>query len=167
MARKKARVIQTDHIDISLEGEEDMLALLSALETGMQRKVVRAGAREAAKVVQTRAKELVPTKTGKLRRSIKVRTMKGLGRKGNIGYSVLAGGTAKDSPFYAGFLEFGTQRITPRPFMRPAANESKEQVKKVFVDKLSEVIRDTLKHGERFGGVVVRDKKGQLPAAIR
>lgn len=40
-------------------------------------------------------------------------------------------GTLMASTSYAGYLEFGTQRMAPRPFMRPALVNRKDEVEKL------------------------------------
>lgn len=65
---------------------------------------------DMAKAIYERANQLVPVRTGFLKSTINV-----LVEEGNI--SVMAWA------FYAGFVEFGTSRMAPRPFMRPAVQE--------------------------------------------
>ncbi|MEM4417831.1 MAG: HK97 gp10 family phage protein [Nitrososphaerota archaeon] len=58
--------------------------------------------------VEAAARELCPVRTGRLRASIKA------GREGPLRYVVEA------SAPYAGYVEFGTSRMPPKPFMGPA-----------------------------------------------
>lgn len=67
----------------------------------------------STKVVQT-AKQLVPVRTGNLRDSIGLAPGTEGGRTGTALVSVVA--TAP----YAGYVEFGTVHMAPRPYMRPA-----------------------------------------------
>lgn len=62
--------------------------------------------------VEARAKQVVPVKTGTLRRSIHSVFSNG-GLTGIVGPSVS----------YSAFVEFGTRRMAARPYMRPAAEQ--------------------------------------------
>jgi len=44
-------------------------------------------------------------------------------------------GLVKNSTPYAAPLEFGTVNMAARPFMRPALNDSADQVNKIFIDE--------------------------------
>lgn len=59
------------------------------------------------------AKRLVPVDTGRLRDSITADT------QGEASRTVATGDIVADAP-YAGFVEFGTVRMAPQPYMRPA-----------------------------------------------
>lgn len=62
--------------------------------------------------IEMRAKALAPVDTGRLRSSI--------GHEiGTIGGEVA--GTVGTNVEYAGYLEFGTYKMSARPFLRPAA----------------------------------------------
>ncbi len=61
--------------------------------------------------VNREAKRKVPVRTGNLRRSISYAVSEENGAPVGI---------VKASAFYAAFVEFGTSRMSPRPFLRPA-----------------------------------------------
>lgn len=63
-----------------------------------------------AKRIRDTARELVPFRTGRLHDSIRVVDA----GSGGLGTDVVA-----DAP-YAGYVEFGTSRMAPQPYMRPA-----------------------------------------------
>ena len=67
----------------------------------------------------------VPVQTGTLQASItrKVTRNKLLGYTGEVGTKGIK---------YAGYMEYGTTKIKPRPFMRPAINLTKEAIKRMF-----------------------------------
>lgn len=76
---------------------------------------VSAAVKETAEVVQEGAQTRVPVDEGDLYDSIRVE------RKGPAEYAVIAGG---GDVFYATFIEYGTVKLGPRPFMVPAAEAS-------------------------------------------
>tara|TARA_Y100001963_G_scaffold63430_1_gene88368 strand:+ start:5405 stop:5884 length:480 start_codon:yes stop_codon:yes gene_type:complete len=128
-----------------LNGTKELEALLSKLPDKMGAKVLKKSMREATKPMVKAAKALVPVKTGKLKKSIKVKDS----RKKVKGNHAVLFGTLKSTP-YAHLVELGTQRhvITPessrflkifgtytkevvhpgtrpRPFLRPAFDREK------------------------------------------
>jgi HK97 gp10 family phage protein len=82
-------------------------------------------------VVQQAASERAPRDTGKLAENIVISDIK-------------EGGTVDIGPdrdrFYGLFLEFGTSKMSARPFLQPAFEENKEQVQQ----KMADVIRREL-----------------------
>lgn len=76
--------------NIRVTGEQDILRRLVTLPVKLQRKVIRQASRKAAKPVRARARALAPVRTGRLRRSIKLRSIR-RNRRGRIGVNVLTG----------------------------------------------------------------------------
>lgn len=75
------------------------------------------------RVSDPKAKFGVPVQTGALRASIEKRVDAGRDR--------IVGRVFTRSPI-AHFIEFGTVKMAPRPFMRPALYENAEEIKKIF-----------------------------------
>lgn len=48
----------------------------------------------------------------------------------------------KGDAFYAHMVERGTSRMTPRPFMRPAFDENKQEATDAFFDRILKFFRD-------------------------
>ncbi len=71
-------------------------------------------AKAGAAVLLEGAKELAPVKTGKLKKSLKLRA--GKRRPTSAEHLVVS------DVFYAPFVEFGTSKRSARPFLRPAAD---------------------------------------------
>ena len=88
-----------------------------------------------------RAKELSPVDTGAMRESIRVERL--AKPRGNIYYTgIRAGGyirNPKTGRFvdYASFVEYGTSRQRPQPFMRPAVNWAMRRLPNHFWRSLS------------------------------
>jgi len=67
--------------------------------------------RQVAKRIAARAKQLAPVETGELRDSIQVHTVD------EDDIEVIA------ASYYAPWVEYGTEKMAPRPFMRPAIDD--------------------------------------------
>lgn len=74
------------------------------------------------------AREVVPARTGRLRSSIHVEKL------GDFEFRVVAGHPFKEKgkPYYAPFIEFGTRKMAPRPFMKPAVEKALAKIKSSF-----------------------------------
>lgn len=129
-------------VDISLLGDKALERKLRRLEVKAQRTIVRQALREAAKIVAAAARDLVPVKTGALKRSIIVRAL-GTARlkagsrrsRSELGSEVRTGTRAKlgippDYPWYYpasveyGFTTSRGQVVPAHPYMRPALDNN-------------------------------------------
>ncbi len=84
---------------------------------------------KAGEIIAADARRRVPVDTGRLKDSIRVTRLKG-DPKQNI--RVYAGNRLKGGPFYAHMVEYGTVKMRARPFLRPALNGSKAQIKQIM-----------------------------------
>lgn len=113
-----------------LEGMQELLKKLETL--GNEAEQVKQEALVAgAKVVQQAASQKAPRDTGKLAENIVISDIK---EDGTVDI-----GPDRDR-FYGLFLEFGTSKMSARPFLQPAFEENKEQVQQ----KMADVIRREL-----------------------
>lgn len=80
------------------------------------RRNVDTRARESAEKCVQIAKGLVPVDTGALRNSIHVE------KDEELGYAAVAGA---DDTFYASFVEYGTVKMSARPYMTPASEATR------------------------------------------
>jgi HK97 gp10 family phage protein len=87
---------------------------------------------EIPKIV-TRARELAPVRTGRLRNSVYWR------KTGFLGYEVGA------RVFYAGFVEFGTRFMRARPYLRPAIEEKLPEIREELKDALVEALLEEMR----------------------
>ena len=122
-----------------LTGVEDVDKALREMEFKLAGKAVRKATRAGAKVFAARVKELAPVDTGLLEESIKVRSLpRKMTRRGAIGHSIQAGATqaSEGLPFYARFIEFGTEKMARDPFVRPAFVDAEPIARKVVIKTL-------------------------------
>lgn len=96
----------------------------------------------------------VPVRTGALRMSIR-KNVQGT-------YGKVTGTVFTDSP-YAWFIEYGTQKITPRPFMRPAFDLNKDFIIKIFKEYWSlEDIKTVSSSSQAGTGKSIGNETGRI-----
>jgi len=145
--------------ELHVSGMSELDSLLKELPAKIEGNIMRGAVRAGAKVMEARAKELVPVDDGDLRDSIKVRAKS---KRGQVSATVRAG---SKKAFYAHMVEFGTARhfikpkkrkslffagiarevvdhpgTSPKPFMRPALDNSQREA----VDAAAAYIRARL-----------------------
>ncbi|TKI02765.1 HK97-gp10 family putative phage morphogenesis protein [Martelella alba] len=125
------------HLDFS--GLLDISRDLELLSKAENRKVIRDATRAAATVFKDEAVRRAPERTGKLKRNIVVLTQRD--KDGSIVSGVHVRGTnpqtgnsdnkmktgARNNAFYWRFVELGTSKMPPVPFIRPAYDAKTEE----------------------------------------
>lgn len=128
--------------EFKIEGLDQVLATMAALPDSITKNVAAFAMRKGANVIAKEARSRAPVRTGHLQSRIAVRKRKKRGPGVGVAYSVgiLGGASAKyantrsnrrkglvgktyqkqDTAFYWRFLEFGTEKMPARPFLRPA-----------------------------------------------
>lgn len=99
----------------------------------MTPRVAAAETAEAAKMA-ARARSLAPVRTGALRASITASPPSV--QAGVVSVTVAAGGGTVD---YAPFVERGTSRMAPQPFMRPAVDAGIPDLEKQLADDVAKL----------------------------
>lgn len=132
-------------IALHVNGINDLKAALAAIPIKLRKKILLGALRKAARVVSRDAKTLAPVlqapikyrTKGLVRRKISVRTSKIARKAGDVGVFINVRPAPKGSrgaknpadPFYWRFLEFGTKKMTARPFLTKAADKLPEALK--------------------------------------
>ncbi len=106
------------------------------------------------------ARRIVPVRTGRLRASIRVGPDREAGRTGAAAATIIA-----DAP-YAGFVEFGTVRMSPRPYLRPAVNKYARKYRDDLIDTAGQLITKK-KARARLKGRSLFRQAPTLQAALR
>lgn len=98
----------------------------SNITAKMQRGVLRDAFRAAARPVVASAKSKVSVKTGALKRGITQRvSVKSGSGEALIGFN--------RKQFYGRFIELGTSKMSAKPFLRPALDESQSKIEDAFI----------------------------------
>lgn len=119
-----------DGFAFTTPGLAGLEAKLLDLGTAGARRVGRAALRQSANVVLAETRLLARRRTGLLQKSIYV-------RDGGIqGDTIYFSVSVKQKAFYGKFVEFGTVHSKPFPFMRPAADNTKEESVEVLAKQI-------------------------------
>lgn len=147
--------------DIAIEGLEDVLAAMAALPDSITKNAAPFAMRKGANVIAKEAASRAPVRTGNLKKLIAVRKRKRKPADVAIAYSVgVLGGAAstygdtkgnrkkqrvgkmlqEQNAYYWRFLEFGTEKMKAKPFLRPAFDSAGEDA----IDAIAEGFRTGL-----------------------
>jgi HK97 gp10 family phage protein len=118
---------------VQLKGQSDLDRKMDRLAASVQGKALAGAALAGAQVVEARAKELAPVRTGNLRRSIhselaSVSTESALAKVGT-------------NVEYAPYVEYGTRRMSPRPYLRPAFDTAKAEAEETIRKSFERLLR--------------------------
>lgn len=138
--------------NIEIEGLDELIEACANLPEEAI-KYIKDGSDKAGGIVLNKAKQKVPVKTGNLQSKLK------LGRakiSGKYPYRVFSKVTTAKGAAYMVPLELGHRlvyfgqkvnaQVEPKPFLRPAADESKDEVAGVIAAALNEAL-------DKFGGL--------------
>lgn len=165
----------TDGLDFKLTGLEDLQAKLKEVAEDVRFKGGRFALRKAAQVVRDKARENAsrvdnPKTQEDIEKNITERfSTKLFRRTGDLGFriGVLGGarapaeavgeakGAGKGNPggdtFYWRFLEFGTQKIEAKSFMRDAIEQTAQQATDEFVKQYDKALARAIKRAKKTG----------------
>lgn len=123
--------------------EED-LKLLTRAEND---RVRRQGARAGAGVIRDEARRRAPKRSGKLSKNIVAVTAKVTEQsRATAGVRVRERGKASDpsNAFYWKFIELGTSKLPPAPFIRPSFDATEQQAGDAAIAKVLEALDKVL-----------------------
>ena len=109
--------------------------VLKGMERKVSTKIVRQSLRKGSLTIVQTAKEKVPVKSGVLKSSIRAYKVKAW-KPNTMVYRV--GLTEKG--WYGRFVEFGTIKQKPQPFLRPAMMENDDRVLNTFKSEIRKYI---------------------------
>ena len=160
----------SDYMSFKVEGLGELMNALKAYPQNLRRKACEPALKEITRRIRDDARAHAPKDTGELakhiidatsrspspaiiKRAIFVRKIRKVSRKSYermklkgkrvylAGYS--STGRAKISAFYGHFVEYGTKKMSARPFMRPASKAVEARANEIFerhIEKVNEQI---------------------------
>lgn len=107
-------------IEVTILGLKELIEEFRDLPGNVTKNAFRTTVQKSAKKVEAASKAAVPVDTGKLRNLIKAKKRRGTKNFTKSTVGVPRGESRKDQSgaFYAGFVEFGTSKQSPRSFLR-------------------------------------------------
>jgi HK97 gp10 family phage protein len=130
-----------DGAGVTLLNAERLIRKLKELPDKLAKKLTRSSLRVAGNILLKATKERAPVLSGALKKSLKLRAPR-RSRKNKDKIRLRIVTSAIDNLFagdtyYGAFYEFGTKHQPPRPFMKQAANDSRQGVIAAFRADLS------------------------------
>lgn len=122
-------------LNVSFHGDEELKRNLKAMGDRAE-KVLRPATLSGGEIIVTTAKPKCRKKTGNLRRSIHAEVVSASATR-----VVVKAGT---DVVYAAPHEFGTDYITAQPYMRPALDEKRNEVKNEICDAIRTILKGGL-----------------------
>ena len=121
--------------NIDIPGGRELFAALDKLPDAIALKIMRAGLRASGRVFLENAKQTTAfaDRTGMLRKSLRL-SIGSRVKNGEITGRVRAGG-GKENAFYAHFIEFGTVKMSAKPFMRTTFDSQGARAVTAFVEE--------------------------------
>ncbi|AWZ48454.1 hypothetical protein C3495_06325 [Clostridiaceae bacterium 14S0207] len=123
--------------DMELEGMDSLISKIENMGK-VGTKIENNALKKAGQIIVDEAKNNVSVRTGNLKEGLKV---SGVRKKGGKKF-VLAGIQKGDNSkiFYGKFLEFGTSKMSARPFMVPAYESKKEEAKEIIKQEIKKAL---------------------------
>lgn len=131
---------------LDFSGLLDLSKDLEALSKAESGNVLRQATRASAAVFREEARRLAPKRTGKLARNIVVVSQRS--RQGEAVAGIRVRSQGKDSgrinSYYWRFVELGTSKMPPVPFIRPAFDTKQNEAVQAAFDKANAAIDKVL-----------------------
>ncbi len=126
--------------DIELTGVDEILNKLQQIGTNISRLENKALKNAAEPVLEdAKATNAFNDRSGRLRKGLKISNVK---NKEGTKY-ILVGVDKSDNSkiFYGKLLEFGTSKMSARPFLQPAYEKNKDNIQKTIAETLKEGLK--------------------------
>lgn len=136
-------------VDISVLGDKALERKLRKLDERVQKKIVRKALRSGAKPVLADAKAYVPIDTGALESELKITASRA--RRGFFGVQVatpprsILGIGPDDKGYYPAILEYGSDKMEPIPYLRPAFDNNRGRALAIIRDVLVKGVREAVR----------------------
>lgn len=140
-----------------IRGAADIAKVLKRLPEKMTEQVLVQALRAGGKPIVKEAKDLVPVRSGDLKKSIVVRKATKKQRKGGAG--LVAIGFTKPTSRRAHLIEYGTSTTRAQPFMRPALDHKGDEAIAAIGTQLGKSIE---KAAKKLAGPLTRKQRRRI-----
>lgn len=126
--------------DIELEGVDEILNRLQQIGNNISRLENKALKNAAQPVLDdAKSSNSFNDRSGNLRKGLKISNIK---NKEGVKYVLVGVDKSDNSKIYYGkFLEFGTSKMSAKPFMQPAYEKNKDNIQKTIAETLKEGLK--------------------------
>lgn len=126
--------------DIELEGVDEILNKLQQIGNNISRLENKALKNAAQPVLDdVKSSNSFNDRSGNLRKGLKISNIK---NKEGVKYVLVGVDKSDNSKIYYGkFLEFGTSKMSAKPFMQPAYEKNKDNIQKTIAETLKEGLK--------------------------
>ncbi|CAH0435504.1 hypothetical protein CQ395_08750 [Clostridium neonatale] len=126
--------------DIELEGVDEILNKLQQIGNNISRLENKALKNAAQPVLDdAKSSNAFNDRSGNLRKNLKISSIKS---KEGMKYVLVGIDKSDNSKIYYGkFLEFGTSKMSAKPFMQPAYEKNKDNIQKTIAETLKEGLK--------------------------
>ncbi|WP_123053085.1 HK97-gp10 family putative phage morphogenesis protein [Clostridium sp. JN-1] len=125
---------------MELQGVDELLNKLQSIGANVGRLENKALRNAAEPVLEdVKATNAFNDRSGKLRKGLKITNVK---KKEGVKY-ILVGIDKSDNSkiFYGKFIEFGTSKMPAKPFLQPAYEKNKDNIKRTIAETLKEGLK--------------------------
>lgn len=136
---------------LEITGIEEFRKMTSDLAPRQARNLARSTVQGVASEVAKQMRKKAPRDNGTLRKAIKAKRRKMRGDVAISDVRIEHGSQAKNNAWYWHFVEFGTQKQTAQPFIKPTVTEIEPQLPEIF----------TREFGKRLERALAREAKRQ------
>lgn len=126
--------------NVELEGVDEILNKLQQMGTNISRLENKALKNAAEPVLaDAKATSAFNDRSGNLRKGLKISNVKNKEGVKHILVGIDKGDNSKI--FYGKFIEFGTSKMPARPFLQPAYEKNKQNIKGIIAETLKEGLK--------------------------
>jgi HK97 gp10 family phage protein len=121
--------------NVEVDGLKELDATLGLLSLDIQQSIGRAATNAGAQVIKNAAIRNAPSLTGNLKKNIIVKRLTSAQASPLVSQHIVTvregkltkkqKGAGLQPAFYGRFIEFGTVKMSPKPFLRPAYDQNK------------------------------------------
>lgn len=138
---------------LSVSGLKELQTAMNRLSADMAGKIARQATASAAGVVRKAARDNAPVDTGNLKASIVMKRNRAtnlteeyhvtarVGKKSDVKKAKAGKGRLGKDAYYLRFIEFGTVKMPPRPFMAPALSNNIQQATDAMKKRLTQRLK--------------------------